>query len=274
MGAGTRYTTGARERILSCLRTAGEISDPGGLASAALAKAVDYPGSSVAFAQLLSSMERDGLIERVVRGKRTYRIGLAEGAGKPPSREVSFASPVLPASPGLPASTVLPASTGPAGDETPALSREPGPGTPATGPDERELRPGADAALDYDELAMRLLEQVVRRIAGAPDAGSPPPDALSVAWAAPASDPGPPGEDLALTLASLKRRLASIEFRQRELSEEAAVLREQLASAQRALAEVQAGAADRLDPAERQVLQRLLSSLNAAPARRRSAEAG
>src|SRR6516225_4446978 len=79
MGAGTRYrTAGPRDRVLSRLRTAGEITDQGGLASAALAKAVDYPGSSAAFAQLLSGMERDGLIEREIRGKRTYRIGLVE----------------------------------------------------------------------------------------------------------------------------------------------------------------------------------------------------
>ena len=47
------------------------------MASTRLAEAVGYPGSSVAFAQLLSGMERDGLISREVRGKRTYRITLA-----------------------------------------------------------------------------------------------------------------------------------------------------------------------------------------------------
>ena len=46
------------------------------MASTQLAAAVGYPGSSVAFAQLLSGMERSGLIEREVRGKRTYRISL------------------------------------------------------------------------------------------------------------------------------------------------------------------------------------------------------
>ena len=47
------------------------------MASTRLAEAVGYPGSSVAFAQLLSGMERDGLISREVRGKRTYRIALS-----------------------------------------------------------------------------------------------------------------------------------------------------------------------------------------------------
>ena len=46
------------------------------MASTQLAAAIGYPGSNVAFAQLLSGMERSGLIEREVRGKRTYRISL------------------------------------------------------------------------------------------------------------------------------------------------------------------------------------------------------
>lgn len=55
------------------------------MASTELAKAVGYPGSSVAFAQLLSGMERDGLISREVRGKRTYRISLSA----PPAARIS-----------------------------------------------------------------------------------------------------------------------------------------------------------------------------------------
>ena len=55
-------------------------STRGGMASTRLAAAVGYPGSSVAFAQLLSGMERSGLIERDVRGKRTYRIRLGPAA--------------------------------------------------------------------------------------------------------------------------------------------------------------------------------------------------
>ena len=47
------------------------------MASTRLAEVVGYPGSSVAFAQLLSGMDRDGLINREVRGKRTYRITLS-----------------------------------------------------------------------------------------------------------------------------------------------------------------------------------------------------
>ena len=78
--AGRRRAVGTRDRIIAHLAAADEIADPTGMASTRLAEAVGYPGSSVAFAQLLSGMERDGLIAREVRGKRTYRITLADGA--------------------------------------------------------------------------------------------------------------------------------------------------------------------------------------------------
>ena len=71
-----KRAVGTRERITAYLAEAGELFDANGMASTQLAAAVGYPGSSVAFAQLLSGMERSGLIGREVRGKRTYRIGL------------------------------------------------------------------------------------------------------------------------------------------------------------------------------------------------------
>jgi hypothetical protein len=63
-----RRAVGTRDRIISYLGSITDISDPGGMASTKLAEAVGYPGSSVAFAQLLSGMVRDGLISREVRG--------------------------------------------------------------------------------------------------------------------------------------------------------------------------------------------------------------
>ena len=87
-----KRAVGTRERIIAYLTEAGELFDANGMASTQLAAAVGYPGSSVAFAQLLSGMERSGLIDREVRGKRTYRIGLGAarttgpGAGaRPPA---------------------------------------------------------------------------------------------------------------------------------------------------------------------------------------------
>ena len=79
--ASRKRAVGTREHIIAYLADNTELFDPGGMASTRLAAAVGYPGSSVAFAQLLSGMERSGLIERDVRGKRTYRIGLGSMAG-------------------------------------------------------------------------------------------------------------------------------------------------------------------------------------------------
>ena len=71
---GRKRAVGTRDRVMAHLLMTGDVTDPSGLASTVPAEAVGYPGSSVAFAQLLSGMERSGLIKREVRGKRTYRI--------------------------------------------------------------------------------------------------------------------------------------------------------------------------------------------------------
>jgi hypothetical protein len=80
-----RRAVGTRDRIIAHLALVAEVADGTGMASTRLAEAVGYPGSSVAFAQLLSGMERDGLINREVRGKRTYRIALSA----PPAARLS-----------------------------------------------------------------------------------------------------------------------------------------------------------------------------------------
>jgi hypothetical protein len=126
-----RRAVGTREHVIAHLTEVKELLDSSGMASTRLAAAVGYPGSSVAFAQLLSGMERSGLIEREVRGKRTYRITLGPAAGHPAPAEADGAS----------------------GFEA--------------------LEAAAAAAhFDYDELARRLLVQVVRRLATA-EPGSP-----------------------------------------------------------------------------------------------------
>src|SRR5215831_4712739 len=94
-----RRAVGTRDRIVAYLADVTEIADPTGMASTRLAEAVGYPGSSVAFAQLLSGMERDGLISREVRGKRTYRITLCGDAVRPrpaAARRRVTVAPVIP----------------------------------------------------------------------------------------------------------------------------------------------------------------------------------
>lgn len=218
---------------MSHLRAVGEVSDPGGLASTALAEAVSYPGSSVAFAQLLSAMERSGLIEREVRGRRTYRIRPA-GAVAPRARDAEPGGPVRMAEP------------------------EPDPGravAPGVAP-----WPSAAGRLDYDVLARRLLAEVLRRMTAGPGDAAPPVGAAR------------PG-DAAQVVASLEGKLASLESRHRRLLAESLRLAETLAAARESLAEQQRVASlgehvpAGLDAGAVQLLERLMSSLRADAAR-------
>jgi len=193
-----KRAVGTRERIIAYLAETGELFDANGMASTQLAASVGYPGSSVAFAQLLSGMERSGLIEREVRGKRTYRIGLGlarSGAARAPGRAVA-AGAMAGAAGGLPA----------------------GAGGAAGG------------GFDYDELARRLLVQLVRRLA-ATDAEASAPDRSD-------ADQPPPPDQLALQemVSSLEYELATAWTKHGKLAEENVRLREQLKAAQRSLA--------------------------------------
>ena len=184
---------------MAYLAEAGELYDANGMASTQLAAAVGYPGSSVAFAQLLSGMERSGLIAREIRGKRTYRIALGPARAVGPARVVSGVGAGA-AVPGVPEVT----------------------GAGAAGP-------GA-AGFDYDELARRLLVQVVRRLAAASM-----PDRPVTAEMTPAPD-HPDQLALQETVSGLEYELAAAWTKHGKLAEENVRLREQLKAAQRLLA--------------------------------------
>jgi hypothetical protein len=228
-----KRAVGTREHIISYLTEASELFDANGMASTRLAAAVGYPGSSVAFAQLLSGMERSGLIEREVRGKRTYRIRLGPVTIAGPGGAARIPGPF----PG----TVPRAASGPPG--LAAAS-----GIPAAG----------TAGFDYDELARRLLVQVVRRLGAAdPDAGQPD-----------AGQPADPSE-LQQTVIGLEYELATAWTKHGKLAEENVRLREQLSAAQRSLALAaeqvrKVPVSTGLDSSEVVLLQRLLTSAGAA----------
>lgn len=135
---------GTRDRVVGWLAASGDVQDASGMASTVLARAIGYPGSSIAFAQLLSGMERSGLIEREVRGKRTYRVSLTEAGRERATAGRGGARPSAPRR--RPAAFVPPASR-----PGPATARHPG---------------SEDDSVDYDELARRLLFQVARRLTG------------------------------------------------------------------------------------------------------------
>lgn len=225
-----KRATGTREHVVTYLAESGELYDKDGMASTRLAAAVGYPGSSVAFAQLLSGMERSGLIKREVRGKRTYRISLGD---------VDGIGPV-------------------------SRAQSPGAGVPSIAGVAGGL---ANGEFDYDELARRLLIQVVRRLAAAePESdlrqpnGSPGSDSVGA--------PGPGSLDE--TVADLEHELASAWTKHGRLAEENTRLREQLRSAQESLAMARERIrklpiTSDLDNAEVVLLQRLLTPENEKP---------
>jgi hypothetical protein len=187
-----RRAVGTRDRIISYLGSITDISDPGGMASTKLAEAVGYPGSSVAFAQLLSGMERDGLISREVRGKRTYRIILAPGVH-----------------PGEVSPSRVPAGSGYA--QVGVASGA------ARGRVAQVAKADVAAAdFDYDELARRLLVQVIRRLATPPE-----------------------GQEE--VVADLERELAMARTRASSLTAENRKLREQLSLARFSLDQARQG---------------------------------
>lgn len=241
MGVGRKTArkraVGTREHIISYVTEVGELFDANGMASTRLAAAVGYPGSSVAFAQLLSGMERSGLIEREVRGKRTYRIRLGPVAIAGPGGAGGLGGSAR-----VPLQSAMPRMAGAAAGVAAAGGMPAASGIPAAG----------TAGFDYDELARRLLVQVVRRLAATdPEASQPAPS------------------ELQQTVTGLEYELATAWTKHGKLAEENVRLREQLSAAQRSLAQ----AAERvrklpvstgLDSSEVVLLQRLLTSAETA----------
>ena len=134
--------SGARQDIVDFLSANGSISDPHGRATAALKRAVGYGGNDSAFIQLVSAMARDGEIERVVRGRRTYELRLPSAV--PGSVSPSASAVPVPASP---AAVAAPAEQSDASED-----------------------------IDYDELAAALLARVTQVISGSEHGSS------SIGW--------------------------------------------------------------------------------------------
>ena len=228
--ASGKRAVGTREHIVAYLTDNAELFDPAGMASTRLAAAVGYPGSSVAFAQLLSGMERSGLIEREVRGKRTYRIRLGSLAGA--------------------AAGAARGAAGGSGGDVAAAGDAAARAGGASGIRGLAgmLGPGSAAGFDYDELARRLLAQVVRRLAGAGFA-----DAAAA----------PDLTTLRETVAGLEYELADAWAKHGKLAEENVRLRKQLRAAEESLALARESLRRlpiaELDNSEVLLLQRLLA---------------
>ncbi|GAA1948178.1 hypothetical protein GCM10009798_04180 [Nocardioides panacihumi] len=169
----------ARIRIRQLLATSGPIVDPSGYATGVLKDAVGYTGSSVAFIQLIAAMDREGEIQREIRGKRTYKI---EGVGVPPTPSAGALHPA---------------------DQASAVEAIAAPGLPAVEIDYKllaqaiirelaaEVRPAAAAdddrlAAERDEYARRLAvaRQQLDQLLGQPIGAAPQGDDATVGHAA------------------------------------------------------------------------------------------
>jgi DNA-binding MarR family transcriptional regulator len=242
---------GTRDRVVAWLAAHGDIHDPSGMASSNLARQIGYPGTSIAFAQLLSGMERSGLIEREVRGKRTYQVALTD-AGRRRARSRADAPErrrAASAGAGVPARSAL------------------------SSPDRRQPSlEEVSGALDYDELARQLLVQLAHRLAPSPSSirpGSEQPVAQ-----------GSVLDDLDARLSVLELELVRAKANRTALEEENAVLRAQLERIRRNLEgseprRARAKRAVATDPTDHRniaLVQRVLSD-SGQPSRRRSSGA-
>jgi hypothetical protein len=63
-----------RNRIVEYLAQQGAVVDSSGKATSVLKKAIAYEGTDAGFTQVVAAMAKAGLLNRQIRGKRTYRI--------------------------------------------------------------------------------------------------------------------------------------------------------------------------------------------------------
>ena len=72
-----------RNRVLAYLVEHGPVEDTGGKATSVLKSAIAYEGTDAGFTQVVAAMAKAGLLDRDIKGKRTYRILCSEaGAAK------------------------------------------------------------------------------------------------------------------------------------------------------------------------------------------------
>ena len=69
-----------RNRVLAYLAEHGAIEDVSGKATSVLKQAIAYEGTDAGFTQVVAAMAKAGLLDRHIKGKRTYRISSNAGA--------------------------------------------------------------------------------------------------------------------------------------------------------------------------------------------------
>jgi len=80
-----------RNRIVGYLAEHGAVEDSSGKATSVLKTAIGYEGTDAGFTQVVAAMAKAGLLNRQIRGKRTYRI-THSGNGVVPGATTAMAS--------------------------------------------------------------------------------------------------------------------------------------------------------------------------------------
>ncbi len=247
----TPLASRTRAQILTYLASAGVVTDPSGHANRKLRDALGFSGSTGAFTQMLAAMDQGQLIERHVRGRRTYSIQLGPAAGVPsasPQPQTSFA----PQGAHSPGEGLRTANAGSNGGERNA-------GEEAAAPRESAVRE-LEGALDYDELASSLLKAVARTLAGRLGGEERPAGGAGMAQRKIVN--------LERTVASLERELAKLRAEKGELAERNNQLQAQVSAAEHNLEVLgqrsgrrRPDARARLDDEDAQLLRRLTRKL-------------
>jgi hypothetical protein len=133
-----------RNRIIEYLTEHGSVADSSGKATSVLKQAISYEGTDAGFTQVVAAMAKAGLLDRDIRGKRTYRISHSAGANGAHGVAANGAHGANGAAPRRAATDADTAESG---------------------------------SMDYDELAAALLARVARV------AASPTESADSTTWA-------------------------------------------------------------------------------------------
>lgn len=246
-----------RAQILTYLASVGVVADPSGHANRKLRDALGFSGSTGAFTQMLAAMDQGQLIERQVKGRRTYTIRLGAAAGVRNPAPAAQAQTVVGEHDPLSATVSRETSPPWFRGEAAASGGADGSGTQAQSAI-REVENG----LDYDELATSLLRAVARtlgnRAAGDDRSGGAGGAGMAQRRIV----------NLERTVVSLEKELAKVRAEKSELLERNNQLQAQVAAAEHNLEVLgQRGgrrrpdARARLDDEEAQLLRRLTRKL-------------
>ncbi len=198
----TPVTSLTRAQILTFLATNGPILDASGHANRRLRDALGFAGSTGAFTQMLAAMDQSGLLQRNIKGRRTYSIQLG------------------PAARSIRSEVVQPGYQSPPEAALPAVPERP-PALPAV-PDQGQL--------DYDGIAVSLLRALGKIL------GSVPPGDQPVQAERPSATTGAAQRrilNLERTIVALEKDLARARAERNEAEEKSTQLQQQLQLAER-----------------------------------------